>query len=254
MPLLTGKVAIVTGAAGGIGRAAAIRFASEGASVVVADIDDEGGDVTCHLIDLRGGEATYVHADVSMPDQIEELVRLTVRRYGRLDCAFNNAAIIGETGKDTADCTLENWMRVAAINFTGIFLCCKYEISAMLESGGGAIVNASSAVGIAGDRGYIPYVATKHGVIGITRVAALEYAARNIRVNAIAPGNTRTEMIENFIGGNSEVERALIARVPIGRMADPDEVAAAVIWLCSDEASFVTGHTMSVDGGQTITP
>lgn len=251
---MEGKVAIVTGGAGGIGRATALAFANEGARVVVADLNEVGSEATVRMIREAGGEAVHAGTDVSSASDVEALVATAVRTFGRLDYAFNNAAIVGDTGADTAECTQANWDRVVAVNLTGVFLCLKYEIPAILESGGGAIVNTSSSVGLMGDRGYIPYVATKHGVIGLTRAAALEYAERGIRVNAVCPGVTRTEMVEGIIGGDPEIEAMLTAREPIGRMGRPEEIAASVVWLCSDAASFVTGHAMSVDGGQVVAP
>lgn len=248
------KVVIVTGAAGGIGRATAARFAAEGATVVAVDVDDERGKETLQLIQTMGGHGLYIHTDVSDMTQVEQLIGTTLDRYGRLDCAFNNAAILGETGNYVADYSVANWERILKIDLTGIFLCCKYEVAAMLKAGGGAIVNTSSSIGLVGDRGCVGYAAAKHGVVGITRAVALEYATENIRVNAIAPGIVRTAMIESFIAGDASVEAKMLEREPIGRMAQADEVAAAVVWLCSHDASFVTGHTLSVDGGQVVAP
>ena len=254
MSALDGKVALVTGGAGGIGRAAAVAFAEAGARVAVADLNEVGCLDTVRRIHDAGSDGLTVRTDVSSADDVKSLVETTVQAFGRLDCAFNNAAIVGETGKDTADCSEENWSSVVSVNLTGVFLCMKYEIPAMLASGGGAIVNTSSSVGLIGDRGCIAYVATKHGVIGATRAAALEYAQRGIRVNAICPGVTRTEMVERVIGGDPEIEAMLVAREPVGRLGEPEEIAAAVVWLCSEAASFVTGHAMSVDGGQVVAP
>jgi NAD(P)-dependent dehydrogenase (short-subunit alcohol dehydrogenase family) len=251
---MDGRVAIVTGAGSGIGRAAALAFAAAGAKVVVADVKEEGAEETVARVQAAGGEALVVRTDVSREDEVRALVEAAVRVYGRLDYAHNNAAIIGPTQTDVIDVGRDDWDRVLAVNLTGVYLCMKYEIPAMLATGGGAIVNTSSSVGLIGDRGTLAYVASKHGVIGATRVAALEYATRGIRVNSICPGVTRTEMIEEIIGGDPEVERMLAAREPVGRLGRPEEIAAAVVWLCSDAASFVTGHALSVDGGQVVAP
>jgi NAD(P)-dependent dehydrogenase (short-subunit alcohol dehydrogenase family) len=193
-----------------------------------------------------------VPVDVSRAQEVERLCARAVETYGRLDCAFNNAGIIGQVGPLLADVPEENWSRVCAVNLTGVFLCMKYEIPLLLRSGGGAIVNASSSVGLVGDRTYAAYVASKHGVVGATRAAALEYADRGIRINAVCPGPTRTELVEALFAADPEVEATLAARQPVGRLASPAEIAQAVVWLCSDEASFVTGHALAVDGGQVI--
>jgi len=243
-----GKVALVTGGASGIGRAALLAFARDGAKVVVADVQVDGGEETVKMIKGSGGEAIFVRTDVSQPEQVEAMVAKAVDTYGRLDCAANIAGIEGETAL-TADCTEANWDRVCDINLKGLWLCMKFEIKRMLEQGGGAIVNMSSHAGLVGFQ-YIPaYVAAKHGMVGLTRAAALEYATAGIRVNAVCPSVVRTPMIERFTGGDAQVEAQLCEPIPLGRSAAPEEIAEAVIWLCSDAASFVTGHAMSVDGG-----
>lgn len=243
-----GKVALVTGGSSGIGRAGALAFAREGAKVVVADVVVEGGQETVDMIQQAGGEAIFVTTDVSKAADVETLVNKTVETYGRLDYAFNNAGIEGEQ-LPTADCTEENFDRVISINLKGVWLCMKYEIPQMLEQGGGAIVNTSSVAGLVGFAGIPHYVASKHGVAGLTKNAALEYAQAGIRVNAVCPGGIRTPMIDRFTGGDPEAESQFHAMHPLGRMGEPEEIADAVVWLCSDAASFVTGHPMVVDGG-----
>ena len=246
------KVAIVTGGAGGIGRAAALAFAEQGVRVVIADIDDERGEQTARELVDGGASAAYVRADVAKASDVHELVESAVRLYGRLDYAMNNAGILGATGSATADCDEENWDRVIAVNLTGVFLCMKFEIPRMLEFGGGAIVNTASSLSFKADVGYPAYVASKHGVVGLTRAAALEYSDQRIRINAVCPGITKTGMIDEFIADDPTIERALVAREPIGRLGLPEEVAAAAVWLCSEEASFIAGHALLVDGGQVI--
>jgi NAD(P)-dependent dehydrogenase (short-subunit alcohol dehydrogenase family) len=245
-----GKVALVTGAGSGIGRASASVFAREGAKVVVADVVVEGGEETVSLIKRAGGEAMFVRADVSKAAEVEALVNTTVAAYGRLDCAHNNAGIAGKA-LTIADDTEENWDRIIAINLKGVWLCMKYEIPQMLKQGGGAIVNTSSAAGLVGTRGGAAYVASKHGVIGLTRTAALEYAKAGVRVNAICPGAIDTPMMGRITGHRPQRVERMAAAEPVGRMGRPEEIAEAVVWLCSPAASFVTGHAMAVDGGMT---
>jgi NAD(P)-dependent dehydrogenase (short-subunit alcohol dehydrogenase family) len=248
---LEGKAALVTGGGSGLGRASAIALARAGATVTVADVDEQGGKETVTLVlEEAGGDADFVRADVTQADEVEAMVDKTVARWGRLDCALNNAGTTGVSAP-TADYTLEDWNRAIALNLTGVFLCLKYEIPAMLERGG-AIVNMASGAGLVGFAGLPAYVASKHGVVGLTRAAALEYASQGLRVNAICPGSTRTPMLEGFMGGDEQVERMMTRAVPLGRLGRPEEIADAVVWLCSDAASFVVGHALAVDGGSVI--
>jgi NAD(P)-dependent dehydrogenase (short-subunit alcohol dehydrogenase family) len=245
------RVALVTGAASGIGRAAALQFAAKGASVAVADIDEAGARSTARTIQERGGSAVAIKADVADPESVESMVARLAETYGALHYAFNNAGIVG-AGAPTADMPLEVWDRGIGVMLTGVFLCMKFEIPLLLRSGGGAIVNTSSGAGIIGFPGMANYVAAKHGVIGLTKTAALEYIGSGIRVNAVCPGTARSRMVEDWIGGDPAAEAQVAGLHPIGRIASPDEIAAAVLWLCSEEASFVVGHSLVVDGGYTI--
>lgn len=242
------KVVLVTGGGSGIGRACAMAFSREGAKVVVADIGIGEGEETVRMIEEKGGESIFISTDVSKAQEVELLIDKTVKTYGRLDCAFNNAGIEGIFAP-TADCTEENWDRVMNVNLKGVFLCMKYEIPVMLKQGGGSIVNTSSVGGIVGFLNASAYCASKGGIIQLTKTAALEYAKAGIRINAVCPGIIKTPMVDRTTGGSQEGEAAFIALEPIGRMGTPEEVAEAVIWLCSDAASFVTGNPMVVDGG-----
>ena len=245
-----GKSALVTGAASGIGRATALAFAHEGAKVLVADVQDKEGRETCDLIRKDGGEAAFFHCDVSQPAQVESMVDKAVEIFGRLDFACNNAGIEGASAP-TADYEEKEWDRVIAINLKGVWLCMKHEIPRMLKQGGGSIVNLSSIAGLVGFQGISPYVASKHGVIGMTEVAALEYAKQGVRVNAISPGVIHTAMIDRFTGGDKAVEAQFSQSTPMGRMGKSEEIASAVIWLCSEGAGFTTGHALVIDGGWT---
>jgi NAD(P)-dependent dehydrogenase (short-subunit alcohol dehydrogenase family) len=249
--IVEGKVALVTGAAGGIGRAAAQIFAREGARVVVADLQEAAGAETVKLIQEAGGEATFVRCDVSKGADVENLVKATVSKYGRLDCAYNNAGVEG-TWTRIHECTEENFDFNYNVNLKGVFLCIKYQVRQFLEQGGpGAIVSTASIAGLVGSKNAGAYVAAKHGVVGLTKTAALEYAAKGIRVNAVCPGVIRTPMLERMFATDPRLEQAMIGFEPIGRFGVPGEIGEAAVWLCSDQASFVTGHAMVVDGGAT---
>jgi NAD(P)-dependent dehydrogenase (short-subunit alcohol dehydrogenase family) len=242
-----GKVALVTGAASGIGRACALLYAQEGAEVIASDVNEEAGQETVSMIRRANGEAFFITADVANPVDCDTLVKNIVKKYGRLDIACNNAGIGGEQNL-TADYSIEGWQRVIAINLSGIFFCMKYEIPEMLKVGGGAIVNMASILGQVGLAGASAYVTAKHGVIGLTRNAAIEYAAQGIRVNSIGPAFIKTPMI-TALEENEMALNNLIGLHPIGRLGLPEEVAELVIWLSSQRASFITGGYYPIDGG-----
>jgi len=251
---LENKVALVTGAASGIGRATAILFAREGARVVIADIAVEGGEDTARMIKEAGGDAMFVRTNVSNSTEVEALINKSVDVYGRLDCAHNNAAVIPQSVRDiapTADITEEFWDRSVNVNLKGVWLCMKYEITRMLQQGSGVIVNTTSGAAVKPAFGNCPYNAAKAGVLQLTRTAALEYTKFGIRVNAVQPGATRTSPVESLMAANPEWEQ-MASATPMGRMAAPEEVAEAALWLCSDAASFVTGCHLVVDGGFTL--
>jgi NAD(P)-dependent dehydrogenase (short-subunit alcohol dehydrogenase family) len=245
-----GKVALVTGAASGIGRATARLFAERGAAVVAADVDEPGGRETARLVAEAGGRAHFVRTDVGDPAQVERMVAAAVEAFGRLDFAHNNAGI-GGAGLPIPDYPLAEWQRGIDIMLSGVFYGMKYEIPAILRAGGGAIVNTSSGAGLVGFPGMAAYVAAKHGVIGLTRTAALEWGARGIRINAICPGTARSRMVDEWLGSDPGHEAQVAALHPIGRIAEPREIAEAVLWLCSPGASFVSGAALPVDGGYT---
>jgi NAD(P)-dependent dehydrogenase (short-subunit alcohol dehydrogenase family) len=243
-----GKVAIVTGGASGIGRATADLFARRGAKLVVVDLDDHQGTAAVDAIGADGGEAMFVRADVTDPAQLSDVVTTTVDTFGRLDAALNNAGVPG-TYASFPDQDLGDWERTLAVNLTSVFLSMQAEIPAMLSSGGGTIVNTASAAGLMGFAHLPAYVASKHGVIGLTKSVALEYARKGIRVNAVCPGSIHTQMLEGFVAGDQNALEGMGKAQPIGRLGTAEEVAEAVVWLCSDSASFVTGHALAVDGG-----
>ena len=247
---LENKVALVTGAGSGIGRASSLILAREGAKMVVSDIDASGAEETLSLIKERGGDGVFVHADVSKSNDVQELISRAVSTYGRLDCAYNNAGIEGYMSGRLHEYPEEAWDRLVDINIKGVWLCLKYEIPQMLEQGGGAIVNTASVAGLVGSRLLSAYVASKHAVVGLTKAAALEYAQDGIRVNAVCPGTIDTPMLDRLIAG-WKTDEDMNTRQPIGRMGTPAEIAETVAWLCSDAASLVTGIAMAVDGGQT---
>ena len=250
MGQMDGHVALVTGASSGIGRAAALAFAEQGATVVVADTNDQGGEATASLIRDAGGQAMFVHADVSDAAQVDAMVERAVSTFGRLDHAFNNAGIEGASAPLT-ECTRENWDHTLAVNLTGVFLCLQAEIPAMRAGGSGSIVNCASIAGLNGFPGLAAYVASKHGVNGLTKAAALELASEGIRVNSVCPGAIDTEMIARVKAEQPELIEQTIAAHPLGRLGLPEEIAATVVWLCSDAAGFVTGQAIAVDGGYT---
>ena len=248
---ISGSTAIVTGGGSGIGREAAVRFGEEGANVVVVDVDVEGAEETADHVRDAGGDATVVETDVSDPEAVEAMVETAVDTYGGLDYAFNNAGIEGES-EPSGEHPLGNWDQVIDVNLKGVFLAMKYEIPAMLESGGGSIVNTSSIAGLVGFPNLSPYVASKHGVIGLTKTAAVEYSGEGIRVNAISPGVIDTPMVARSQEDDPESMEATKAATPIGRLGQPNEIGDAAVWLCSDDASFVTGAALVIDGGYTF--
>jgi NAD(P)-dependent dehydrogenase (short-subunit alcohol dehydrogenase family) len=246
-----GKIAIVTGGGSGMGRATAYAFAARGAKVAVADVDPKGGEVTVNHIKKSGGEAIFIRTDVSKSEEVQALVKKTVQTYGRLDFAFNNAGVNKGIGVPTADYKEEDWDFVQSINLKGVWLCMKYEIRQMLKQGGkAAIVNTASISGLSPHPADPAYVSSKFGCVGLTKTAALEYAKTGIRINCVCPGPIKTALfdrVEEAIPGASEAAKNMI---PMGRVGQPEEVAEAVLWLCSDAASFVTALAMSIDGGQ----
>ena len=249
--LLAGKSAIITGGGSGIGRAAALIFAREGARVVIADVAEEGGRETVEMIRAKGGAAQFQRCDVARAVEVESLIATTVKAYGKLDCAFNNAGIGGAQRK-TADYDEAEWDRIMAINLKGVWLCMRAEIRQFLaQSSPGAIVNTASAAGLVASHSMPAYTAAKHGVVGLTKCAAIEYARTGIRINDVCPGVVDTPLVADMIAQVPKLAGRLDQVEPVGRKARPEEIAEAVAWLCSDRASFVTGASISVDGGIT---
>lgn len=245
------KVALVTGASQGMGFSTAKAFAEAGASVVLADVRAEGLHQGVESLTRAGLTAMAVVCDVSDPDQVKAMVEKTVSTYGKLDAAFNNAGI--QTPQiPAADMSYEDYDRTMAVNLRGIFNCLKYQIPQMVEQGGGAIVNCSSQGGVTGFPGQAAYIASKHGVIGLTRTAALDYAQKGVRINVVCPGVIQTPMVDALLRGRKDVTDQLISAIPAGRLGQPEEIASAVLWLCSPGASFVIGHALLVDGGFTV--
>ena len=248
---LEGKVAVITGASSGIGQATAPLFAREGAKVLLVDIDEEGGQRTLNTIREAGGEASFFRADVSKTLEVQAMVLEAVRLYGRLDCAFNNAGIDGPVLPITAY-PEEEWDRVIAVNLKGVWLCMKYEVEQMLKQGGGVIVNTSSQLGLVGvEQPLSGYAASKHGVVGLTRQVAMECARQNIRVNAVCPGTVATPMLNQLMASNPEIAAFARASTPTGRIAEPDQIGQAALWLCSEESSYVNGQAIAIDAGAT---
>jgi NAD(P)-dependent dehydrogenase (short-subunit alcohol dehydrogenase family) len=253
MKRFEGKVALVTGGNSGIGRATSLALAREGAKVVIAARRENLGHDVVQEINKEGGEASFFKTDVSIPTEVENLIKKIIDHYGKLDLAFNNAGVGGPMARLIRQ-TLETWDQVINTNLRGVWLCMKYEIEQMLKQGGGVIVNTASTAGISGSPGGAIYSASKHGVLGLTKSAAAEYATKNIRINAICPGPIMTPMLEEGFIQRPPLREAYLSTVPMGRFGMPEEIAGAVLWLCSNEASFMTGYSMTIGGGQTITP
>lgn len=244
--LLEGKSGLITGSASGIGRATALAFAREGASVTVADIIDDAGKKVVGEIESAGGRARFVHLDVTSESDVENAVRRTVDAFGRLDCAVNNAGTTGAGGM-IQQISLEDWRKTMSINLESVFLCLKYELPVMQEQKCGAIVNVASGAGLIAVPGLSPYCASKHGVLGLTKTAAVENARCGVRVNAICPGSTDTPMLRAAMDASPVMEKMIMSSLPSGRLGTPDEIAEAAVWLCSDRAAYVSGESMLVD-------
>ena len=250
-PSLAGRAGVVTGGGSGIGRATACELAAAGAAVVVADRDRGSAAGVAAEIVAAGGVATSIGTDVTDPDACIAMVATCVETYGRLDLAVNSAGTTGTPGS-VVDYPLDAWRATMAVNLDGVFFSLRAELAVMVQAGSGAIVNVASGAGLVGFAGLPAYVASKHGVVGLTKSAAIECARSGVRVNCVCPGSARTPMLEGFMGGDAKMERAMAAGAPIGRLATPEEIAHAVVWLCTDDASYMVGHALAVDGGATI--
>lgn len=251
----TGRVALITGGTSGIGASACFSFARRGAKVVLTGRRQLEGETVASSIRELGGDALFIQADVAVPEQVQNLLRKTIEQFGRLDYAFNNAGVEGEKGR-TDEATIDNWDRTMAVNLYGVWYSMKYEIPEILKTGGGSIVNMSSGAGISGGVGIPAYIASRHAVVGLTKSAALEYADKNIRINAVCPGSVKTPMHYRLWGEGQSIEETdthIGGLHPLGRVADPEEIAEATTWLCSDNASYVNGHALVLDGGWTTT-
>ena len=248
---LRGRSGIVTGAGSGLGRATALQFGAIGARVIVADVNVEAGEAVVAEIVDAGGSASFVATDVTDPAACEALIAACVDAFGTLDFAVNNAGTTGTPGS-IVDYPLDAWRATMAVNLDGVFFAMRAELPSMVEAGRGAIVNVASGAGLVGFAGLPAYVASKHGVVGLTKSAALECAARGVRINCVCPGSVRTPMLEGFMGGDERMERAMTAGVPMGRLGTPAEIAEAIVWLCSDAASYMVGHALVCDGGATV--
>lgn len=246
------KVVLVTGGTSGIGRATAVAFAGEGAQVIIAARRENLGNEVVQGIKEKDGKATFIKTDIRNPGEIDRLFQAILDRYGRLDCAFNNAGAGSAKMPPAAKIPEEEWDDILNTNLRGTWLCMKHEISQMLKQGGGIIVNTASVLGLTGEYGLASYCASKHGIIGLTKTAALEYATKNIRINAVCPGPIRTEMLEAPMVYFDKMKDMLLAKTPMKRIGEPEEIAGAVLWLCSDESSFMTGKELVVAGGQGV--
>ncbi len=247
----TGKVALVTGAAAGMGLATARAFAEAGAAVVLADFKESAVRAAAEELTAAGHKALAVRCDVSDDEQVAAMVERTVAAFGRLDCAFNNAGVMAKIAP-TADSTREDWDRVIGVNLRGVWSCMKHELRQMERQGSGAVVNNASVGALTGNPGIGSYIASKHGVVGLTRTAALEYVKRGVRVNAVNPGLIDTQVARDVVAGDEGAYAEIAKGVPIGRAGRPEEIASAVLWLCSPAASYVVGHALTVDGGMTV--
>ena len=242
------SVALVTGGGSGIGRATAFKFASYGALVVVAERSEVAGLETVEMIQGQGGKASFIAVDVSQEDQVKQMIASIVAEHGALDYAVNNAGVSGDISANSGECSLDNWQQVIGVNLTGVWLCLKYELEYMWAAKKGSVVNMASILGLVGSASPA-YTASKHGVVGLTKSYALSSAPHHVRVNAVCPGYIETPMVQPVLQSHPSVQAEIVSKHPIGRLGEPKEIAEAVAWLCSDAASFVTGHAMAVDGG-----